>query len=295
MTSFALPGISSTESLILDTMYQHGRGYGTSEIIASCINKDASVVRRCLSKLRGIGLVKVAKVSHYYVHVLTKQSIDMFGQPKYLQRMKQRHESLGVIYDKLLMLSFVGQHCSDSHEVIAPYDKVALLTQEYGFTMEELAPFTVRGSKEIFFNDVMYVNTDGADQNLHIVLFPRSEIMPRTYLKDFLIKQYAHLNKKISNDGRNVCFTIAVINEYLAEQYRSMIDHGQIAKEFKGDEPVCQLIGPKSTEMDAKTKRLYELKPYLKQTTPKYKHSVSLDEFNIQVTVSALPHRYFGG
>jgi len=103
------PGLNNTDVDILEHMYLFGRGYGTAEILAKCLDYEVRTFNKRFKLMRKAGWVKAIKPNQYYIHSLTRQAIEMFGEAKYLERVKNRNETLDVIQDKLRMLALIGE------------------------------------------------------------------------------------------------------------------------------------------------------------------------------------------
>ena len=283
------PGLNDTDKDILEVMYLYGRGYGTTEILSNCLDYSIRTIKKRLKILREADWVKAFKVNQYFVYLLTKQTIELFGREKYLERMKSRNETIALIYDKLKMLSFFGEYRNKNLKFIYPFDKFHIFNRHYNFRVKELKTFYVGKSTELFFNDVMFTPEQNLLQELIIVLFPRAEVHPSTYLRDFLIKQYYYLNAKLLESGVDVQFLIATTNEMLEDQYKQVIKNCCISRIFKKQELIEGSEGYYNIPNENNYRNTKEIQYLLNSN----EHPVYLDRFKVDTTNISIPHSYF--
>ena len=221
--------LSNNEIQILVLAYVCGKGYCTPPIIQSYCKHSESHTQRLLSGLKDKDYLKVIKIDKSYVYVLKKASFKLLEQKEngpYLERMKNRNEDESLIIDKLKMMSYCLNpiHKKQGLEFIHQVDKVNILLYDFNALESDIEIFKVKPGNQYQFNDVQYV----FENSLCITLFPRNDVYAKTYIRDFLIKQYFLLNYRLFEGPVKMSIKLVVYNQERAEHFNNEIEDGVI-------------------------------------------------------------------
>ena len=228
-----MASLSKLESNILWAMYTCGRGYGTHAILSKLLKTSDTPVQKALSSLRDRDFFKVSKIDNCYVYSLNKSVLDALkvpNRPPYLERMKDRNEDKALVMEKLRMLNFVACMNTDSTSFIHQYDKETILRNRYSISDKTMGIFTVKPGSPIHFNDVQYYHEESENRYLTIALFPRPSMYLRTFLKQYLIKQYIRLHIEFLMNKKNIRFIIAVHDEGQFKQCKETINTATLSQ-----------------------------------------------------------------
>jgi hypothetical protein len=270
--------ISELDQDILSLMYNYGRGYCTPKIIHSYLGITYRGANKRLSLLKAQKLLKVTKIKQIYAYILTKKVIEYFSDKidkTYLERLKTKNEITDIIIDKLKMLDYILNVNSEEKIIVMSYDKEEMYNKLYHIQQSKLKEFTVGGGENLFFNDVQYITDKEGYNNLHISLFPRDNVFPKTYIKDFILRNYYKINHLITAQNKKVTFEIIVHNEYSKRNYLSVINENKVTKNIKTKDNNIELIN--FYKMGSNTNELL----------------VPIAKFQIYVTLQKKAHSFF--
>jgi len=207
-------------------MYINAGGYITAVILSKFKEIDVTTSRKHLSSLKMKGYIKLYQNKPEYessinIYLLTKKTIQVLETKEsasYLGRIIQRNEPYDLVLDKLKLANFVATFSKKDYLFIAPFDKRKLLVGVYKMPDKQIkADFSVKKGERVYFNDAQFLLPETKYKKLHICLFPRSNVVAKTFLTDFLISQYYFIN-----------FHLKSINNVELEFYISCYDKGRL-------------------------------------------------------------------
>ena len=264
--------ITKSDMAILERIYLYGRGYATEKLLTPYFNYSNRYIQLKLNELRNKKLLKIFKNKQCFIYVMTAAAIDLFERDDYLVRMKKRNEKKELVQDKLNMLNFIGQYRKKGFKFINSFDKVNLFKKIYGLTDDDFSDLRVFGSDRIFFNDIMMIPEGAGPEGLHLVLLPRDNIYPQTYLKLHLIKQYLKINYIMTKHNQPPKIIIATNSLVRAQIFQQQVNTGTVSVE----------LNPK--EYSADIVKFYDANHILD------KFDIDIKRFNIETTCVPYPH-----
>ena len=215
---------SQLESDIVHAAYLHGRGYCTLSLLEKILGCSATLIQNKLKNLKEEGLLKVSKIDKCFIYSLNKISLNMMAEMEptkgpYLERMKSRNENISVVLDKLRMMNFMAEHPLKEAKYIHPIDKVSFFRDLMGASEKALSFFKVKFGENLYFNDVQIYSQN--PEKVTIYLFPRPDVLPKTYLRDFLINQYFYLVLELGFLKKTVEFVVVLFDEATLKMYQT--------------------------------------------------------------------------
>lgn len=276
--------LSKNEIQILALAYVCGKGYCTALSIHKYCKYTEIHAQRILNGLKDKDYLKVIKIDKCYVYVLKKASFALLEKKEngpYLERMKSRNEDESLIIDKLKMLSYILDpiHSKQGLEFIHQVDKVNILLNDYHALESDIDIFKVKPGNQYQFNDVQY----SFENTLCITLFPRNEVYAKTYIRDFLIKQYYLLNYRLFNSSIKLVFKILVYNQERQSHFINEIEDGVI-RMYKRDTVDSDVINYLMNEQQNSVPR----RLFTESEIP-----VSSNLFDIEVLYTEPQHTFF--
>lgn len=264
--------ITKSDMTILERIYLYGRGYTTEKLLTPFFDHTSRYIQLKLNELREKGLLNVLKNKQCFVYKMTAEAIELFGRDDYLVRMKKRNEHIELVQDKLTMLNFVGVYRRLGFKFVNHFDKVELFKRLYKIDNDAFSALAVFGSNQIFFNDVMMVPDGGGPENLHIVLFPRFNIFPSTYLKSHLIKQYLNINFIMRQHDHTPKILIVTSSSTREQLFKREINQGLTQLELNSEDYSEEVVDfyDKNNSADLFT--------------------ITLDKFDIETVLVPYPH-----
>lgn len=247
--------VKKKEKIILDAMYEYGRGYITIKLAMRVLKVSQPMVKRILDSLLQEDYISVYYSEEhrkkYRIYRMTNKSIELWNIEKdedYLKRMMARREKYDLVKDKIAMFRYFVDNIH-SGTIISPYQKTKLFTEFYSIPLKELKKtHLVKQGEKIFFNDLMMCGKDNNIKALKVMLFPRSKVLPKTFLTDFLIRQYYLINYYLKGQGIDISFRIVVTNPYFIIHYENVIKTNSIFKVMSGMDTQVQSFYKESSE-----------------------------------------------